>query len=106
MPGHFSARVDVVRILWYQVYILENETMEIIDLSGFGVADIEELGTIEFAHRTLLDDEYPIIQILCLQERVYVIHENGKLTLPVAVGQYNGHVEKRMAIKRLPLTTW
>lgn len=106
MPGHFSTRVDVVRILWYQVYILENETVEIIDLSGLGVADVEELGAIELAHRTLLDDKYPIIQILCLQERMYVIHKNGKLTLPIAVGQYNGHVEEWMAIKRFPLATW
>lgn len=103
MSGHFGARVDIVRILWYQVYVLENETVEIVDLGGFGVADVEEFGTIELAHRALLDYEYPIVQVLRLQERMYIIHENGKLSLPVAVGQYNGHVEKRMAIEGLPL---
>lgn len=104
MPGHFGARVDIVGILRYQIYVLENETVEIVDLGGLGVADVEELGAIELAHRALLDHEYPIVQVLRLQKRVYVIHENGKLTVPVAIGQYNGDVEKGMAIERLPLT--
>jgi len=64
MPGHFGARVDIVRILRYQVYVLENETVEIIDLGGFGIANVEEFGTIELAHWTLLDYEYPIVQVL------------------------------------------
>lgn len=103
MPGHFGACIDIVGVLRYQVYILENEAVKIVDLGGLGVANVEELGAIELAHRALLDHEYPIVQVLRLQERVYVIHEDGKLTLPVAVGQYNGHVEERMAIERLPL---
>lgn len=104
MPGHFCARVDIVGILRYQVYVLENETVEIVDFSGLSVADVEELGSIELAHRALLDHEYSVVQILSLQERMYVIHEYGKLSLPIAVGQNNGHVEERMAIERLPLT--
>lgn len=106
MPWHFGARVDVVGILRYQIYVLENETVEIVDLGGLGVADVEKLGTIELAHRALLDDKYPIIQVLCLQERMNVVHEDGKLTLPIAVRQYNGHVEEWMAIKRFPLAAW
>lgn len=103
MPGHFGARVDIVGILRYQVDVLENEAVEIVDLGSLGVADVEELGAIELAHRALLDHEYPIVQVLRLQKRVYVIHENGKLAVPVAIGQYNGHVEKGMAIEGLPL---
>lgn len=64
MPRHFRARVDIVGVLRYQVYVLENEAVEIVDLGGFGVADVEQLGAIELAHRALLDYEYPIVQIL------------------------------------------
>lgn len=66
MPGHFGARIDIVRVLRYQVYVLENETVEIVDLGGFGIADVEELGAIELAHRALLDYKYPIVQVLRL----------------------------------------
>jgi len=106
MSRHFSACVDVIRILWYQVNILENKTVEIIDLGGLGVTNIEKLSTIELAHWTLLDYKYPIIQILRLQEGMYIIHKNGKLTLSVAIGQYNSHIEEGMAIKWLPLAAW
>lgn len=106
MPGHFSARVNIVGILRYQVYILEDEAMEIIDLGGLRIADVEELGTIKLAHRTLLNDEYSVVQVLRLQKRVYVIHEDGELILPVAIRQYDGHVEERMAIERFPLAAW
>lgn len=106
MPGHLGARVDIVGILRYQVYVLEDETVKVIDLGGLGIADVEEFGAIEFLRRTLLDDKYPIVEVLHLQKRMYVIHKNGKLTLPVAIGQYDGHVEERMAVERLPLTAW
>lgn len=106
MSGHFGARVDIVGILRYQVYVLENETVEIIDLGGFSIADIEELGAIKLTHRALLDYKYPIVQILRLQKRMYIIHKYGKLTVPVAVRQYNRYVEQRMATERLPLATW
>lgn len=105
MSGHLGARIDIVGILRYQVHVLENETMKVVDLGGLGVADVEELGAIKFTHRTLLDDEYPIVQVLRLQERMYVIHEDGKLALPVAVRQYDGNVEERVTVERLPLAT-
>lgn len=103
MPGHLGARVDIVGILRYQVYILEDETMKVVDLRGLSVADVEEFCAIEFPHRALLNDEYPIFKILRLQKWMYVIHKNGKLTLPIAIGQYDGYVEERMAIEGLPL---
>lgn len=105
MSGHFSARIDIVEILRYQIYVLENETMKVIDFGGLRVTDVEELGAIKLAHRALLDDEYPIVQILRLQKRMYIIHENSKLTLPVAVWQYDGNVEERVTVERLPLAT-
>jgi len=105
VSGHLGARVDIVGVLRYQVHVLENETVKVIDLGGLGVADVEELGAVELAHRTLLDDEYPIVQVLRLQERVNVIHEDGQLTLPVAVRQYDGNVEERVAVEGLPLAT-
>lgn len=103
MPGRLGARVNIVRILRYQVDVLEDEAMEVVDLGSLRVTDVEELGAIELAHRALLDDEYPIVEILRLQERVYVVHENGELTLPVAVRQYDGDVEERMAAEGPPL---
>lgn len=105
MSRHFSARIDIVEILRYQVYVLENETVKVINFGSLRVADVKELGAIKLAHRALLDDKYPIVQILRLQKRVYIIHENNKLTLPIAVWQYDGNVEERMTVERLPLAT-
>lgn len=105
MSGHFGAGVDIVRVLRYQIYVLEDETVKVIDLGGLCVTDVEELGAIELAHRALLDNEYPIIQVLHLQKWMYVIHEDGQLTLPIAVGQYDGNVEERVTVEGLPLAS-
>lgn len=61
MPGHFGTCVDIVRILRYQIYILEDEAVKVVDLGGLRVANVEQFGTIELAHRALLDHEYPIV---------------------------------------------
>lgn len=103
MSGHFGARVNIVGILRYQIYVLEDETVKVIDFGRLRVADVEELRAIKLAHRALLDDEYPIVQILRLQEGMYIIHEHGELTLPVAIGQYYGNIEERMTVEGFPL---
>jgi len=105
MSGHLGARINIVRILWYQVYVLEDKAVEVVDLGSFCVANVEQLGTIELAHRALFDHEYPIIEILRLQKWMYVIHEDSKLTLSITVWQYDGHIEQRMAIEGFPLAT-
>lgn len=105
MSGQFSTCIDIVGILWYQIYILEDEAVKVIDLGSFGIANIEEFGAIEFTHWALLNDEYPIVKILCLQKRVYIVHEDSELALSVTIWQYDSHIEERMTIERLPLAT-
>lgn len=93
MPRHFGACINIVGILRYEIDVLENETVKIVDLGSLCVTDVEQLSTIELPNGTLLDNKYPVIEILSLKERMNVVHEYCQLRLTIAIRQDNGNVE-------------
>lgn len=93
MPGHFGACINIIRILRYEINVLKYETVKIIDFRCLCVTHVEQLGSIELPDGALLYDEYPVIEILSLQERMNVVHEYCQLRLTIAIRQDYGNVE-------------
>lgn len=106
MPRLNRASVQVSIVLRQQINVVKNKTVEVIDLQGLLITDIHERRPVERSFFLLLDDKYPVVQLLLPQERMHVLQEEEEMLAPAAERNDNGYLLQDLAEVRIPVAAW
>ena len=87
--GVLWTRVHAPVVLRHQVDVVKHEAVERPLPAGLGVTHVHQGRPVEGLVARLLDDEYPVVELLPLEDRVHVAEEKLQVLLAVPAKKMN-----------------